>query len=117
MNIIELLKLYFEWKSIIFEKLGYVPNELENIGNCFFTEGLKKDIDDFSIVLSHMIESVKKGNSITTKDVRQLLTMNIKDLNSKNNVDEVLFYGKKGPIYARSDGQKNLLKSFFKLEI
>ena len=47
----------------------------------------------------------------------RLLTMNVKDLNPKNNVDEVLFYGKKGPIYARSDGQKNLLKSLFKNDI
>lgn len=48
-----------------------------------------------------MIESVKKGNNISTKDIKQLLAMNTKDLNPKNNIDDVLFYGKKGPVYAR----------------
>jgi phosphate starvation-inducible PhoH-like protein len=64
-----------------------------------------------------MIESVKKGNNISTKDIKQLLAMNVKDLNPKNNIDDVLFYGKKGPVYARSIGQKNLLKAFFENEI
>ena len=89
-----------------------LPINIDVSGDNLFCQGLKKDIDNFSIVLSHMIESVKKGNNITTKDIKQLLTINVKDLNANNNVDDVLFYGKKGPIYARSDGPKNLLKSF-----
>ncbi|MEE3241588.1 MAG: PhoH family protein, partial [Candidatus Neomarinimicrobiota bacterium] len=48
---------------------------------------------------------------------KQLLAMNVKDLNPKNNIDDVLFYGKKGPVYASSVGQKNLLKAFFENEI
>ncbi|GIT10222.1 MAG: hypothetical protein CM1200mP31_3910 [Candidatus Neomarinimicrobiota bacterium] len=32
--------------------------------------------------------------------------MNVKDLNPKNNIDDVLFYGKKGPVYARSLGKR-----------
>ena len=114
---VDLISLYgISDQNIIFIEKN-LPINIDIRGDNLFCQGLKKDIDDFSIVLSHMIESVKKGNSITTKDVRQLLTMNIKDLNSKNNVDEVLFYGKKGPIYARSDGQKNLLKSLFNNDI
>ena len=114
---VDLISLYgISDQNIIFIEKN-LPINIDIRGDNLFCQGLKKDIDNFSIVLSHMIESVKKGNNITTKDIKQLLTMNIKDLNAKNNVDEVLFYGKKGPIYARSDRQKNLLKSFFQNDI
>ena len=114
---IDLISLYgISDQNITFIE-QYLPVSIDIRGDNLFCKGLKKDIEDFSVVLSHMIESVKKGNNITTRDVKQLLTMNVEDLNSKNNVDEVLFYGKKGPIYARSDGQKNLLKSFFENDI
>ena len=114
---IDLISLYgISDQNIVFIEKN-LPINIDIRGDNLFCQGLKKDIDDFSIVLSHMIESVKKGNNITTKDIKQLLAMNIKDLNSKNNVDEVLFYGKKGPIYARSDGQRNLLKSLFANDI
>ena len=114
---VDLISLYgISDQNIIFIEKN-LPINIDIRGDNLFCQGLKKDIDNFSIVLSHMIESVKKGNNITTKDIKQLLTMNIKDLNAKNNVDEVLFYGKKGPIYARSDCQKILLKSLFDNDI
>ena len=99
---IDLISLYgISDQNITFIE-QYLPVSIDIRGDNLFCKGLKKDIEDFSVVLSHMIESVKKGNNITTRDVKQLLTMNVEDLNSKNNVDEVLFYGKKGPIYALS---------------
>jgi phosphate starvation-inducible PhoH-like protein len=114
---IDLISLYgISDQNITFIE-QYLPVNIDIRGDNLFCKGLKKDIEDFSVVLSHMIESVKKGNNISTKDIKQLLAMNIKDLNSKNNIDDVLFYGKKGPVYARSIGQKNLLKAFFENEI
>ena len=32
-------------------------------------------------------------------------------------VENVLFYGKKGPVFPRTDGQKDLVKSFLKNDI
>lgn len=114
---IDLISLYgISDQNITFIE-QYLPVNIDIRGDNLFCKGLKKDIEDFSVVLSHMIESVKKGNNISTKDIKQLLAMNIKDLNAKNNIDNVLFYGKKGPVYARSIGQKNLLKAFFENEI
>ncbi len=114
---IDLISLYgISDQNITFIE-QYLPVNIDIRGDNLFCKGLKKDIEDFSVVLSHMIESVKKGNNINTKDIKQLLAMNIKDLNAKNNIDDVLFYGKKGPVYARSIGQKNLLKAFFENEI
>ena len=114
---IDLISLYgISDQNITFIE-QYLPVSIDIRGDNLFCKGLKKDIEDFSVVLSHMIESVKKGNNISTKDIKQLLAMNIKDLNAKNNIDDVLFYGKKGPVYARSIGQKNLLKAFFENEI
>jgi len=114
---IDLISLYgISDQNITFIE-QYLPVNIDIRGDNLFCKGLKKDIEDFSVVLSHMIESVKKGNNISTKDIKQLLAMNTKDLNPKNNIDDVLFYGKKGPVYARSIGQKNLLKAFFENEI
>ena len=114
---IDLISLYgISDQNITFIE-QYLPVSIDIRGDNLFCKGLKKDIEDFSVVLSHMIESVKKGNNISTKDVKQLLAMNVKELNPKNNIDDVLFYGKKGPVYARSIGQKNLLKAFFENEI
>jgi len=114
---IDLISLYgISDQNITFIE-QYLPVSIDIRGDNLFCKGLKKDIEDFSVVLSHMIESVKKGNNISTQDVKQLLAMNVKDLNPKNNIDDVLFYGKKGPVYARSIGQKNLLKAFFENEI
>ena len=114
---IDLISLYgISDQNITFIEQS-LPVNIDIRGDNLFCKGLKKDIEDFSVVLSHMIESVKKGNNISTKDIKQLLAMNIKDLNAKNNIDDVLFYGKKGPVYARSIGQKNLLKAFFENEI
>ena len=114
---VDLISLYgIDDQNIVFIEKS-LPITIDIRGDNLFCQGLKKDIDNFSVVLSHMIESVKKGNNITTKDIKQLLTINVKDLNPKNNIDDVLFYGKKGPIYARSDGQKNLLKSLFDNDI
>lgn len=114
---IDLISLYGVSDQNITFIEQYLPVNIDIRGDNLFCKGLKKDIEDFSVVLSHMIESVKKGNNISTKDIKQLLAMNIKDLNPKNNIDDVLFYGKKGPVYARSIGQKNLLKAFFENEI
>tara|TARA_B100001250_G_scaffold14544_1_gene12719 strand:+ start:6975 stop:7910 length:936 start_codon:yes stop_codon:yes gene_type:complete len=114
---VDLISLYgIDDQNIVFIEKS-LPITIDIRGDNLFCQGLKKDIDNFSVVLSHMIESVKKGNNLTTKDIKQLLTINVKDLNPKNNIDDVLFYGKKGPIYARSDGQKNLLKSLFDNDI
>jgi len=114
---VDLISLYgIDDQNIVFIE-NSLPITIDIRGDNLFCQGLKKDIDNFSVVLSHMIESVKKGNNLTTKDIKQLLTINVKDLNPKNNIDDVLFYGKKGPIYARSDGQKNLLKSLFDNDI
>ena len=114
---IDLISLYgISDQNITFIE-QYLPVSIDIRGDNLFCKGLKKDIEDFSVVLSHMIESVKKGNNISTKDIKQLLAMNVKELNPKNNIDDVLFYGKKGPVYARSIGQKNLLKAFFENEI
>ena len=114
---VDLISLYgIDDQNIVFIEKS-LPITIDIRGDNLFCQGLKKDIDNFSVVLSHMIESVKKGNNLTTKDIKQLLTINVKDLNPNNNIDDVLFYGKKGPIYARSDGQKNLLKSLFDNDI
>lgn len=95
-----------------------LPLNINIRGSSLFCKGLKKDLDHFSIILGHMIDSIKKGNNLTTKDINQLLAMNMqKKLDNKKSINHVIFYGKKGPINARSDGQKKLFNSLCKNDI
>ena len=100
--------------SFIEKKL---PITLNIRGNNIFCQGLKKDILHFDSVLNQMIDSIKKGNNLSTKDINQLIAMN-GALESKNtSVENVIFYGKKGPVFPRTNGQKNLVKAFLKNDI
>ena len=86
--------------SFIEKKL---PITLNIRGNNIFCQGLKKDILHFDSVLNQMIDSIKKGNNLSTKDINQLIAMN-GALESKNtSVENVIFYGKKGPVFPRTD--------------
>ena len=109
-------------KNILFLESQF-PLKLNIRGNNIFCQGLKKDINHFDSVLSQMIDSIKKGNTLSTKDITQLVMINEStndsSKNSKENgtLENVLFYGKKGPVFPRTDGQKELVKSFLKNDI
>ena len=109
-------------KNILFLESQF-PLKLNIRGNNIFCKGLKKDINHFDSVLSQMIDSIKKGNTLSTKDITQLVMINESTNDSSKNSEEngtlenVLFYGKKGPVFPRTDGQKELVKSFLKNDI
>ena len=52
-----------------------------------------------------MIDSIKKGNTLSKKDISQLVALNASEQLSKSNgsIENVLFYGKKGPVFPRTD--------------
>ena len=109
-------------KNILFLE-SQLPLKLNIRGNNIFCQGLKKDINHFDSVLSQMIDSIKKGNTLSTKDITQLVMINESangsSKNSRKNgtIENILFYGKKGPVFPRTDGQKALVKSFLKNDI
>jgi len=109
-------------KNILFLE-SQLPLKLNIRGNNIFCQGLKKDINHFDSVLSQMIDSIKKGNTLSTKDINQLVMINesangsSKNSNKNSTIENVLFYGKKGPVFPRTDGQKALVKSFLKNDI
>ena len=109
-------------KNILFLETQ-IPLKLNIRGNNIFCQGLKKDINHFDSVLSQMIDSIKKGNTLSTKDITQLVMINESANGSSENsrkngtIENVLFYGKKGPVFPRTDGQKALVKSFLKNDI
>ena len=109
-------------KNILFLETQ-LPLKLNIRGNNIFCQGLKKDINHFDSVLSQMIDSIKKGNTLSTKDITQLVMINESANGSSENsrkngtIENVLFYGKKGPVFPRTDGQKSLVKSFLKNDI
>ena len=109
-------------KNILFLE-SQLPLKLNIRGNNIFCHGLKKDINHFDSVLSQMIDSIKKGNTLSTKDITQLVMINESANGSAENsrkngtIENILFYGKKGPVFPRTDGQKALVKSFLKNDI
>ena len=109
-------------KNILFLE-SQLPLKLNIRGNNIFCQGLKKDINHFDSVLSQMIDSIKKGNTLSTKDITQLVMINesanglSKNSNKNGTIENVIFYGKKGPVFPRTDGQKALVKSFLKNDI
>ena len=109
-------------KNILFLESQF-PLKLNIRGNNIFCQGLKKDINHFDSVLSQMIDSIKKGNTLSTKDITQLVMINESTNDSSKNsekngtLENVLFYGKKGPVFPRTDGQKELVKSLLKNDI
>ena len=109
-------------KNILFLE-SQLTLKLNIRGNNIFCQGLKKDINHFDSVLSQMIDSIKKGNTLSTKDITQLVMINesangsSKNSNKNGTIENVLFYGKKGPVFPRTDGQKALVKSFLKNDI
>ena len=109
-------------KNILFLESQF-PLKLNIRGNNIFCQGLKKDINHFDSVLSQMIDSIKKGNTLSTKDITQLVMINestndsSKKSKENSTLENVLFYGKKGPVFPRTDGQKELVKSFLKNDI
>jgi len=104
-------------QNILFLKKS-LPLNINIRGNSLFCQGLKKDLDYFSVILGHMVDSIKKGNNLSTKDINQLLAMNMqKTLDRRKSISNVIFYGKKGPVHAKTDGQKKLLDSLCKNDI
>ena len=120
---VDLTSLYGVGDKNILILESQLPLKLNIRGNNIFCQGLKKDINHFDSVLSQMIDSIKKGNTLSTKDITQLVMINESangsSKNSRKNgtIENVLFYGKKGPVFPRTDGQKALVKSFLKNDI
>mgnify|MGYP006430013141 FL=1 len=69
-----------------------LPLNINIRGNSIFCQGLKKDLEHFSVILGHMVDSIKKGNNLSTKDINQLLAMNMqKSLDNKKSINNVIF--------------------------
>ena len=58
-------------KNILFLETQ-LPLKLNIRGNSIYCQGLKKDINHFDMVLTQMIDSIKKGNTLSEKDAFML---------------------------------------------
>ena len=105
-------------KNILFLEKK-LPLKLNVRGDSIYCQGLKKDINHFDIILTQMIDSIKNGNTLSEKDITQLVALNstVSVPHKNGKAENVLFYGKKGPVFPRTDGQKDLVKSFLKNDI
>ena len=71
-------------KNILFLE-SQLPLKLNVRGNNIFCQGLKKDITHFDSVLNQMIDSIKKGNTLSQKDISQLVAINVSSPKSSSN--------------------------------
>ena len=85
-----------------------LPVEINIRGNNIYCQGLKKDIDGFDQILQLMVDSIKKGNNLSTKDIDKLIALNFTSENSDISINNVVYYGKKGAIYPRKIGRAHV---------
>ena len=88
-------------------------------GKEFHNQGDKKEVETIENLIHEMIQTLNRKGSLTQKNVLDLVKLtsgnNKKDMDSR--MDEVIFYGRKGGISARTDGQKKYVEMVRKNDI
>jgi phosphate starvation-inducible PhoH-like protein len=88
-------------------------------GNEFHIEGKKDEVEQIGYMIHEMTQTLNRKGSLTQKNVQDLLRLSLNEVKnqSKESVDDVIFYGRKGGITSRTDGQKKYVKSVKKNDI
>jgi len=88
-------------------------------GNDFHIEGKKDEVEKIGNLVHEMSQTLNRKGSLTQKNVQDLLRISGNDNKKQtdNKIDDVIFYGRKGGITARTKGQKNYVKMVRKNDI
>ena len=88
-------------------------------GNEFHIEGKKDEVEKIGNLVHEMSQTLNRKGSLTQKNVQDLLRISGNDNKKQtdNKIDDVIFYGRKGGITARTKGQKNYVKMVRKNDI
>ena len=88
-------------------------------GNEFHIDGEKGEVEIIGNLIHEMSQTLNRKGSLTQKNVQDLLLISGKDNNKQtdNIIDNVIFYGRKGGITARTKGQKKYVEMVRKNDI
>jgi len=88
-------------------------------GNEFHIDGEKGEVETIGNLIHEMSQTLNRKGSLTQKNVQDLLLISGNDNNKQtdNIIDNVIFYGRKGGITARTKGQKKYVEMVRKNDI
>ena len=87
-------------------------------GNNMNVDGDKNEINHIELVVRNMLTLINKQGSLSVDDVNDLLSFdNLKDKEIIIDNDPIVLHSHKGPIFARTKGQKLYLKAVLKNDI
>ena len=87
-------------------------------GSFMNIDGTKDEINDIEIVVSNMLILINKQGTLSADDVRDLLSFDgIKDEKILSIDNPIVLHSHKGPIFAKTKGQRLYLESILKNDI
>jgi len=87
-------------------------------GNLIKIKGRKKQISQAKEALSEMANSIEGKGNLTTNDVEKILALiSIEDPKKTFKIKDVVFYGQKGAVEAKNNGQRKYLDQLIKHDI
>lgn len=87
-------------------------------GNLIKIKGRKKQISLAKEALSEMVNSIEGKGNLTTNDVEKILALiSIEDPKKTFKIKDVVFYGQKGAVEAKNNGQRKYLDQLIKHDI
>ena len=88
-------------------------------GNEFHIDGEKGEVETIGNLIHEMSQTLNRKGSLTQKNVQDLLLISGNDNNKQtdNIIDNIIFYGRKGGITARTKGQKKYVEMVRKNDI
>ena len=87
-------------------------------GSSMNIDGTKDEINDIEMVVSNMLILINKQGTLSTEDVRDLLSFDgIKDEKILSIDNPIVLHSHKGPIFAKTKGQRLYLESILKNDI
>ena len=87
-------------------------------GSSMNLDGEKSELNHIESIVQNMLTIINKKGSLTIEDVGDLLLSNdLEKDNISNQKDIIVLHSHGGPIFARTEGQKNYLKAVLKNDI
>ena len=88
-------------------------------GNEFHIDGENNEVEAIGHLVHEMSQTLNRKGSLTQKNIQDLIRITCNENKKQNNksVDNVIYYGRKGGITARTEGQKKYVEKVNKNDI
>ena len=96
-----------------------VPAKIIARGETLKIQGDKEEVKFVNEIIIEMIDTLKSKGDLTKSDVQNLISL-VRSKSSKNNSsnsNHVIYYGKKGAIKPKTEGQENYMETIHKNDV